>query len=26
LVGMLTTENLSHFLALRRFGLEPLDS
>lgn len=23
LVGLLTTENLSHFLALRRFGLEP---
>jgi Zn-dependent protease/CBS domain-containing protein len=25
LVGMLTTENLSHFLALRRFGLEPVE-
>jgi Zn-dependent protease len=25
LVGLLTTENLSHFLALRRFGLEPAE-
>ena len=26
LVGLLTTDNLSHFLALRRFGLEPASS
>lgn len=25
LVGLLTTENLSHFLALRRFGMDPRD-